>query len=282
MNGEIRFVDTHAHYFDRKFDALPGGTAGLLDSPDFRACVAGVINVGTNLDNSREAVAQAARYPFMAAAVGIHPEDCQAYENKPEALDPDVELPRLEAWLSDGEARRRGKIVAVGEIGLDRYWQPVDRERQQAFFEGQLAIAQRVGLPVIIHDREAHGDCFDTVCRYPGVRGVFHGYSGSAEMAKELIRRGWYIAFGGSVTFRNADRVRAVAASVPLERLLLETDCPYMAPVPHRGQVNHSGFVPDIAAVVAGLHGVSCADLARITCENAEKLFGLSAFLPDL
>lgn len=277
-----KFIDTHAHYFDKKFDTLPGGAEALLGSEDFRASVKAVINIGTNLENSRTAVAQAAKYPFMAAAVGIHPEDCQAYENKPECLDPEVELPRLAAWLSDEAARRRDKIVAVGEIGLDHYWQPVDRERQQAFFEGQLAIAQRLGLPVIIHDREAHGDCFDTVCRYPGVRGVFHGYSGSAEMARDLVRRGWYIAFGGSVTFKNADRVRAVAASVPLERLLLETDCPYMAPVPHRGQVNHSGYVPDIAAVVASLHGVTTAELARITCENAENLFGLSDFLQEL
>ena len=280
--GEPRFIDTHAHYFDKKFDALPGGAAALLDSPDFRRCVRAVVNIGTNLENSREAAAQAARYPFMVTAVGIHPEDCQAYENKPEALDPDVELPLLEAWLADPAARTRDKIVAVGEIGLDRYWQPVDRGRQQAFFEGQLALAQKYDLPVIVHDREAHGDCFDTVCRFPGVRGVFHGYSGSAEMAKELVRRGWYIAFGGSLTFKNAARVRAAAASVPLDRLLLETDCPYMAPVPHRGEINHSGYVPDIAAVAAGLFGVSAADLAQITSENAEKLFRLSVFLRNL
>lgn len=276
------YIDTHAHYFDRRFAALPGGAEALLTDPSFRAAVGAVINIGTNLENSREAAAQAAAYPFMVCAVGIHPEDCQAYENKPAALDPDVELPRLRAWLSDAEAVRRDKIVAVGEIGLDHYWQPVDRERQQAFFEGQLAIARDVGLPVIIHDREAHGDCFDTVCRFPEVRGVFHGYSGSAEMARELVRRGWYIAFGGSVTFKNADRVRAVCASVPPDRILLETDCPYMAPVPHRGEINHSGYLPDIAAVVAPLHDMTAEELARVTTANAEVLFGLGRFLPQL
>lgn len=272
------FTDTHAHYFDRKFDALDGGAEGLLTDPAFQSVVRGIVNVGTNLQNSRVAVAQAGKYPFMVAAVGIHPEDAQGLpDGRP--LDPAAELAALRAWVSDADARRRDKIVAIGEIGLDYHWEPMDKPLQKAFFEGQLALAAELDLPVIVHDREAHGDCFDTVLKYPTVRGVFHGYSGSAEMARELTRRGWYIAFGGAVTFKNAERVRSVAASVDPGRLLLETDCPYMAPVPYRGKINHSGYLPHIAEVVAPLHGITPAELAEITNRNAEELFGLSAVI---
>ena len=265
------FFDTHAHYFDGKFETLEGGAEGVLNSPDFRASVCGVINAGTNLQNCEVAIRQAAQYPFMYAAVGIHPEDCQRL-----SLDPDATLAALEDMVADEATRRRDKIVAIGEIGLDYYWEPVDKPLQKAFFEGQLALAEKYDLPVLIHDREAHGDCFETVLKYPRVRGVFHGYSGSAEMARELTRRGWYIAFGGTVTFKNAERVRSVAASVPMEHLVLETDCPYMAPVPLRGRVCHSGMIPHIAEVIADLHGISADEVAAITTRNAETLFGLS------
>ena len=272
------FTDTHAHYFDRKFDTLDGGADALLSSPDFRAVTRSVINVGTNLQNSRTAVAQAGKYPFMAAAVGIHPEDAQGLPDGT-PLDPDTELTALRDWLSDPAVRRRDKIVAIGEIGLDYYWEPMDKPLQKAFFEGQLALAAELDLPVLIHDREAHGDCFDTVLKYPSVRGVFHGYSGSAEMAKELTKRGWYIAFGGASTFKNAQRVRSVVASVDVNRLLLETDCPYMAPVPHRGKINHSGLIPYIAEVIAPLHGMTVEERSEVTNRNAEALFGLSGVL---
>jgi len=272
------YIDTHAHYFISKFDNLEGGAAALLDSPDFRAAVRGVINVGISLESSRKAVEQAARYPFMVTAVGIHPEAAQGIPDGT-PLDPDRALADLRAWVSDTEARRRDKIVAIGEMGLDYYWQPMDKALQKVFFEGQLALAAELDLPVIIHDREAHGDCFDTVCRYPSVRGVFHAYSGSAEMARDLVRRGWYIAFGGPVTYKNAERTRAAAAAVPMDRLLLETDCPYLTPVPHRGEVNHSGYIPYIAEVIADLHGVTVEEVAEITAKNAENLFKLSDFI---
>jgi TatD DNase family protein len=179
------YIDTHAHYFDRKYEGLEGGAEALLNAESFRAVTRGVINVGTNLQNSRVAVEQAGKYPFMAAAVGIHPEDAQGLPDGT-PLDPEAELATLRAWLSDPAARLRDKIVAIGEIGLDYYWEPMDKPLQKSFFEGQLSLAAELGLPVIIHDREAHGDCFDTVLKYPTVRGVFHGYSGSAEMAREL------------------------------------------------------------------------------------------------
>ncbi len=268
------YFDTHAHYFDRKFAALDGGAEELLSSPDFLSKVRAVINVGTNLQNSQTAVDMAGKYPFMFAAVGIHPEDAQGLPDGA-PLDPGTTLSTLYDWVSDADRRKREKIVAIGEIGLDYYWEPMDKDLQKVFFEGQLDIARRVGLPVIIHDREAHGDCFETVIRYPDVRGVFHGYSGSAEMARELVKRGWYIAFGGTVTFKNAHRVREVAASIPLDHLLVETDCPYMAPVPHRGKVCHSAMLPYVGEVLAGLHGVSTEEISRVTTENAKKLFDL-------
>lgn len=284
------FVDTHAHYFDRKYATLTeGGDSAtreaalvgadtLLSSPDFQSSVCGVINVGTNLENSRVAVEQAGKYPFMAVAVGVHPEDAQGLPDGA-PLDPDTTLAELEAWVSDPIRRKADKIVAIGETGLDYYWQPVNKELQRVFFEGQLEIARRTGLPVIIHDREAHGDCFETVLKYPDVKGVFHCYSGSAEMAKELSRRGWYVAFGGASTFPTAHRVREAVAAVPLSRLLLETDCPYMAPVPFRGKLNHSGLIPHIAEVVAPLHGLTVEALAEAVNANADALFGLTAVL---
>ena len=266
----LAFFDTHAHYFDQKFDALEGGAKGLLDDADFQSAVCGVVNAGTNLQNSQTAIRQAAEYPFMYAAVGIHPEDCQRL-----SLDPTDTLVALENMVRDRDEREKNKIVAIGEIGLDYYWEPVDKPLQKAFFEGQLALAEKYDLPVLIHDREAHGDCFETVLKYPRVRGVFHGYSGSAEMARELTRRGWYIAFGGTVTFKNAERVRSVAASVPLEHLVLETDCPYMAPVPLRGRVCHSGMIVHIAQMIAQLHDVTVDEVAETTLRNARTLFGL-------
>ena len=283
-----RYTDTHAHYFDRKFDPNPhnfndkfnkyGGADTLLTDPDFLSKVAAVINVGTNLTNSRTAVDMAGKYPYMAAAVGIHPEDAQGLPDGT-PLDPEKELAALRAWVSDPARRKADKIVAIGEIGFDYHWQPMDKELQRAFFEGQMQIAADTGLPVIIHDREAHGDSFEVILKYPTVKGVFHAYGGSAEMARELTRRGWYIGFGGVATFKNAERVRSVVASVDLSKLLLETDCPYMAPVPFRGKINHSGLIPYIAEVIAPLHGLTVDELADVTNRNAEELFGLSAVL---
>ncbi len=272
------FVDTHAHYFDRRFEEFDGGLDALLGSYAFRSVTRAVINVGTSPRTNALAVEQAARYPWMVAAVGIHPEDAQGLPAG-DALDPEDELCGLLSYLGDKQALIEDKIVAIGEIGLDYHWEPMDRRLQKAFFDGQMEIARVTGLPVIVHDREAHGDCFETVLRYPGVRGVFHGYSGSAEMARELCKRGWYIAFGGTVTFKNAERVRAVARSVPPDHLLLETDCPYMAPVPHRGKTNHSAYIPFIAEVIADLHGITVENVAEITTANADRLFGLSRFV---
>ena len=268
------YFDTHAHYFDKKFSTLEGGANGILNSDDFRTTVSGVINAGTNLENSRTAVEMAVRYPFMYAAVGIHPEDAQGLPDGA-PMNPDAVLTELEDWVKDSDRRRREKIVAIGEIGLDYYWEPMDKPLQKAFFEGQLEIARRTGLPVLIHDREAHGDCFETILKYPSVKGVFHSYSGSAEMALELIKRGWYISFSGVATFKNANRVREVIARIPIERLLIETDAPYLAPHPLRGTLNHSGNLEYTNRALAEIKGVSEEEMAKITEENARRVFGL-------
>ena len=177
--------------------------------------------------------------------------------------------------LCDAKEREKNKIVAVGEIGLDYYDRgiPLNKPLQMQAFRMQLELAQKLDLPVIVHDRDAHGDCFETILRYPGVRGVFHSFSGSVEMARELYRRGWMISFSGVVTFKNAPRVQEVAASVPLEHLLIETDAPYLAPHPHRGKRNHSGLMIHTAQKIAELHGVSAEEIAAITIANAKSLF---------
>ena len=277
----MQLFDSHAHYFDQRFATdEEGPTADALLPRLFseEGGVGRIVNVGTNLDSSAIALEQAAKYEGMYAAVGIHPEDCQLLD------DPDEQLRGLRRLLGDAtldgqKARRQKKIVALGEIGLDYYerdWLPVNKPLQAFYFEEQLKLAQKLSLPVIIHDREAHGDCLETVLRYPGLRGVFHSFSASAEMARELYRRGWYISFSGVVTFKNASRVQAVAASVPLDRLLVETDAPYLPPVPHRGKMNHSGYLVHTAEVMAQIRGVTAEEIAELTYRNACRIFGLS------
>lgn len=267
-----KYFDSHAHYFDRKFEDLSESYIScvddLLGSQLMCDNVCGIINVGTNPENSISAISQAMERDIMYTAVGIHPEDAQTL-----SLDPEVHIAQIEELISDTAKRCEYKIVAIGEIGLDYHWEPVNKELQKAFFEGQLELAEKYGLPVIVHDREAHGDSFETVMRHPKVKGVFHAYSGSSEMARELIRRGWYIGLGGAVTFKNAERLRAVAAGIPLDRLLIETDCPYMTPVPFRGNINHSAYLPYVARVLAELHNVSEEEIAMATRENVRALF---------
>ncbi len=262
--------DSHAHYFDRRFATETEGADAILTNEVFGRGVAGVINVGTNNQNNRICIAQAAQYPRMYAAVGLHPEDVHFGGG---SLDD--EMVALRALLDTKEKRAKNKIVALGEIGLDYHMEEIDKARQAEFFEAQLSLAEELDIPVIIHDREAHGDCFETVLRHPNVRGVFHSFSGSAEMARELVRRGWYISFSGVVTFKNARRVGEVAASVPHDRILVETDAPYLAPVPFRGRINHSGLICHTAAALAELLGLSYGETVALTATNARMLFGI-------
>lgn len=263
----MKLFDSHAHYYDERFDAEhEGGSDDILEKV-FSGDVGWIINVGTNNENSLDCINQALKYKNMYAAVGIHPSDCRFY------TDLESEIRKLESLFC---RREENKIVALGEIGLDYHYEDTDREKQAVFFEAQMSLAEKLGMPVIIHDRDAHGDCFDTVARFPNVRGVFHSYSGSAEMASQLVRMGWYISFSGVVTFKNAARVKEVASSVPLDRILIETDCPYLAPHPHRGELNHSGLMHYTAEALAALHGIETEKLARITAENAANLFKIT------
>ncbi len=262
------FFDTHAHYYDERFygEENEQGAEALLDSL-FSDGLLGVINVGTRAETNRLCIEQAKKFPLMYAAVGVHPEDIAHSE-----LGVERELSALRELL---DAREENKIVALGEIGLDYYWEPYDRDEQIRCFEAQMRLAEEYGLPVVIHDREAHGDCFDTVLKFPNVRGVFHSYSGSSEMARELVRRGWYISFSGVVSFKNAVKIKEVAAVVPDDRILIETDAPYLAPHPFRGKINHSGRLQYTAAALAEARGCTVDEIAALTRKNVKTLFGI-------
>ena len=272
-NGEVlpqvRVFDSHAHYYDKKFDEIPGGADLLLSR--LKECVSGIINVGTDCSNSLECVAQAQKYEFMYAAVGIHPTDAQ----NEKMSCPCDEAEKIYSLIASQEQRRKNKIVAIGEIGFDYYWEPVDKRLQSEYFSLQMQLAEKTGLPVIIHDREAHGDVFEMILKYPGVRGVIHSCSLSAEMAKDLARRGWFISFSGTLTFKNASRVREACRAVPTEKLLVETDAPYLAPHPYRGKMNNSSLMRYTVSALAEIHGIEPDEAARITEANARLLFGI-------
>ena len=250
--------DTHAHYDDEAFDA--DRDALLAAMPD---CGVGLIlDPGCDIETSQKAVALAEKYPHVYAAVGYHPENCAPYTS--------ADLDTLR------EMAKHPKVVAIGEIGLDYYWeQNPPKEFQQEVFRAQLALAQELNLPVIVHDRDAHADCLEIVKEFPAVRGVFHCYSGSVEMARELWKRGWYTGFDAPVTYKNARKTVEVATEVPLDKLLLETDSPYMAPVPVRGTRNDSCNIVYIAAKIAETRGMTADEVIRISRENGKRLFGI-------
>ncbi|MBQ7669358.1 MAG: TatD family hydrolase [Clostridia bacterium] len=260
----MELIDSHAHYDDKRFDEeFEGGRDAALKK-SFEAGVIAIINVATNTENMKTTLSLAEKYPNVYAAIGIHPEDCQNIGG-----DFDAELDVIEKNLS------ATKVVAVGEIGLDYYWKPYDRERQIYFFERQLEIAKARDLPVIIHCRDAIGDAVEIVKRHAGVRGVFHSYSGSAETVKELLPLGWYFSFGGPITYKNANKVRESARAVPPDRLLIETDCPYLPPVPHRGEINYSAYMFHTLDAMADAVGLDKETLAEKLVVNTKVLFGI-------
>ena len=248
--------DTHAHLDDRAFDA---DRATLLSQlPGLGLAL--VMNPGCSLVSSQAAVALAEEYDYIYAAVGSHPD---AADEVNEAV--------LEQYRR--LARQCPKVRAIGEIGLDYHYEDIPRETQQRAFRAQMALAQELELPVIVHEREAHEDGMRIVEEFPQVTGVFHCYSGSLEMAKVLIRRGWYIGFGGVLTFKNARKAVEVASQLPLDRLVLETDCPYMSPEPFRGRRNDPGRLHLVAERLAQLRGLSVEEIENITLENGKRLY---------
>lgn len=248
--------DTHAHLDDRAFDA---DRAELLNRLP-REGVALALNPGCSLESSRAAVALAQEYGYLFAAVGSHPD--AADELNETVLDQYRQL-----------ALECPKVRAIGEIGLDYHYEDIPRGTQRQTFRAQMALARELGLPVIVHEREAHEDGMRIIEEFPTVTGVFHCYSGSLEMARILIRRGWYIGFGGVLTFKNARRAVEVAAEIPLERIVLETDCPYMSPEPFRGKRNDPTRLHLVAERLAALRGCSPEEIEAATLENGKRLY---------
>lgn len=248
--------DTHAHMDDRAFDAdreellsgLPEKGIGLLMNP------------GCSLASSRNASALSRQYDYIYAAVGSHPDAAD------EVNDDVLEEYRTLCKLNP-------RIKAIGEIGLDYHYEDIPRQLQLKAFRAQMELARELDLPVIVHERDAHEDGMKVVEEFPEVCGVFHCYSGSAEMAKQLIKKGWYIGFTGVLTFKNARKAVEVAQSIPLERIVLETDCPYMSPEPFRGKRNDPGRLYRMAEKLAELRGLRVTQIHTITMENGKRLY---------
>ena len=248
--------DTHAHMDDASFDAdryelldsLPGQGISLLMNP------------GCSYESSRNAIRLAEQYDYIYAAVGSHPDVADEVD--------DALIAKYQELC-----KQHPKVRAIGEIGLDYHYEDIPREIQKNAFRLQMELARDLDMPVIVHEREAHEDGLKIVDEFPTVTGVFHCYSGSLEMAKELIKRGWYIGFTGVLTFKNARKALEVAANIPLERIVIETDCPYMAPVPFRGRRNDPSLVCHMAGKLGELWDVSAGEAARITMENGKRLY---------
>jgi len=254
-------IDTHAHLDGPKFDQ----DREIMMSRAKEAGVKTIINVGFDMPSCQRSIKLAEAYPTVYAAVGIHPHDAQAVTEE--------DYLQIEKWA------KHPKVVALGEIGLDYYRDLSPRDIQERVFRRQLALARHTEKPIIIHNRDAHGDIM-TILReeyhdIPG--GVFHCYAGSLEMAREIIKMGLYISIAGPVTFQNSRRLWEVVEKIPLEWLLIETDAPYLTPEPYRGQRNESGYVRYVAEKVAELKGVAFEKVAAITSENARRLFHLPA-----
>lgn len=252
-------IETHAHYDD---NAFAGDREALLESLPAKG-IGRVINVGASMETTRNSIQLAEKYPFLYAAVGVHPDDAEQLND--DAID---ELRRC---------CRRDKTVAVGEIGLDYYWHKEKEHQtlQKYWFRQQLAIAREEKLPFIIHSREAALDTFEILREEKAgeIGGVMHCYSYSVELAREYVKMGLYIGIGGVVTFKNARKLKEVAADIPLDRILLETDSPYLAPVPYRGKRNCSLYLPYVVEEIAQLRGITAEEVISATEQNARRLF---------
>jgi len=247
--------DSHAHYDSEQFDEDRETVLASLPSLGVRY----VVNPGCNMESSRKALELSERYPFIYAAVGIHPSD--AVDFKEDMIG------ELERMLEHPKAR------AIGEIGLDYYYGREEKEEQKRVFRAQLALAEKTGYKVIIHERDAWQDTVGILSEFPTVKGVFHCFSGSAECAEYLLKLDWMLSFTGVITYKNARKPVEALRVIPLERLMIETDSPYLSPVPHRGKRNFSGNIPDTAARMAEIKGVTTEEILRITCENAKRFF---------
>lgn len=251
--------DTHAHYDDKRFDEDRDSL--LRSMADHNVGL--IVNPGCDLPSSQKAVTYANTYDFMYAAVGYHPEN----------LDDGVDLDAIRALATENP-----KVRAIGEIGLDYYWEkdPQRRVRQQETYRAQMQLAESLCLPVIIHNRDAHADCLAITKEFPAVRGVYHCYAGSVPMALELIALGYYISFTGVITYKNARRALEVVEAIPINRLMIETDSPYMSPEPYRGKRNSSLYVHRMAETIAAVKNMDAREVEHITTENGKAFYGIT------
>ena len=248
--------DSHAHYTDKAFNEDREIMLGSLKESG----VCGIINCGADIESSVSSVDLASKYDYIYAACGIHPEEA---DKTPENY---IDILR--------DLAKNEKCVAIGEIGLDYYWRQDTKDLQKELFEKQILLSKELDLPIIVHDREAHGDTMEILKKHRP-KGVLHCFSGSPETATEVLKLGMYIGLGGALTFKNARKAVEVAQMLPLDRLLLETDCPYMAPVPMRGKRNNSGYIPFIAEKVAEIKGIDPQSVLDVTMENTKRLFNI-------
>ena len=255
--GYTGIFDSHAHYDSAQFDGDRDEVLSALKENG----ICGVIDVGCDLESSFKAAELARTVPGFYASVGYHPHDAENFTE--------------EGLLQIAELTKEPRVIAIGEIGLDYHYDLSPREKQKEVFGIQLKLAKELDLPVIIHSREATQDTLETLAKYPGLRGVVHCFSGSAETAKELLKMGFHIGFTGVITFPNARKILEACEIVPLDRILLETDCPYMSPVPYRGKRCWSPLIRFTAEKAAELHGVGAQQLIDAARENTIRLFGI-------
>ncbi|MBQ7935995.1 MAG: TatD family hydrolase [Clostridia bacterium] len=248
-------IDVHAHLDDSRFDEDRADLIKQLRAAGIRR----LINSGCSHEACQAAIQLAEEYDFIYASVGIYPHDVAELEWGG--------MERLRTYA------KHPKVVAIGEIGLDYYYDTAAKEVQKKWFHAQLELAEELNLPVVIHSRDAMKDTLDILREHPRNTGIFHCYSGSVESLKEVVALGWSISMGGVVTFKNARVAKEVAAAVPADRLMLETDSPYLAPTPYRGKRNSALYLPEVAKVIAEIRGTTPEEIERITDENALRMF---------
>lgn len=255
----VKLFDSHAHLNDRRFEK----DAREVREKAREAGVWGMMNIAYDLKSSAKAVQQSEEMSNTWAAVGVHPHDASSYSDE---IDQ-----QLRIWS------QHPQVKAIGEMGLDYHYNHSPKEVQRGVFIRQMNLAREVSLPIIIHDRDAHGECLELVQTYgQGLTGVFHCFSGSSEFAQEVLKLGFYVSIAGPVTFKNARKLKEVVTKIPLERLLIETDSPYLTPEPHRGKRNEPAYVRYVAEEVARLRGTTWEEIAEQTCKNACELFKIS------
>ena len=253
----MHIFDSHAHFDDHAFDEDRQELLKQIhaEGVDF------IANIGCDQNTNESSVKLAEQYDFVYATVGWHPEFAGSWNDEAAA-----QVRRL---------AQHPKVRAIGECGVDYHWMNDPEEVQLKCFDDQMQLARELSKPVVIHQREGMEDCLSVVRRYPDLQGVFHCYSGSAESAKEILKMDWYLGFTGVITFKNARKSHEVLKMMPADRILIETDCPYMAPVPHRGKRCHSGLLPHTLSVLAEIRGISVEEAAQLTLNNAKRFYGI-------